>query len=482
MALQQELDEDVDEAEEAEEAEEAVPSTVPDQVIHQQVRQWATKAGCLCHCKGRNESCFDCSNDQHIELAAGFRRLSQEERAIYLRAVLHALTALPGIVHDLQQSPRPPKRRKDGASQPSREEVDGHMNEVGPYATSVYVIRGIRLCMGGCCAMMQISRATLWKYHSDVGHLSTFKPYKSGFYNSNRGSRANTLLVMEFLQAKAERDALYCPTGRGSRRNLPVQLLPSDTTKKAVHEEYKEAYPLLLAAYKQKLQEEGTRGRLPSNKPLHRKSFEQLWRQHFPHIRIAKPMTDLCDTCVTLKKQIAVCEDEGRNCDEVRASYIAHTERAVSERTLYKDCRTKAINDEANFLHLTFDFAEKVHLPRLQNQPGQIYYTTGLKVDLFGVYVANIDKQITYTGHWPMAKNANLVCSILHDALKDPRVACLPTRGTWCYMLITAPVKTRTNTSCLTWRGGSWSVSTTALSFTSWCPGTPKISATPISA
>ena len=25
-----------------------------------------------------------------------------------------------------------------------------------------------------------------------------------------------------------------------------------------------------------------------------------------------------------------------------------------------------------------------------------------------------------------MAKNANLVCSMLHDALKDPRVACLP--------------------------------------------------------
>ena len=79
--------------------------------------------------------------------------------------------------------------------------------------------------------------------------------------------------------------------------------------------------------------------------------------------------------------------------------------------------------------HLTFDFAEKVHLPRLQNQPGQIYYTTGLKVDLFGVYVANIDKQITYTlieGHWSMAKNANLVCSMIHNVLKDPRVACLP--------------------------------------------------------
>ena len=41
--LQQELDEDVQEAEEAEEAEEAVPLTVPDQVIHQLVLQWATK-------------------------------------------------------------------------------------------------------------------------------------------------------------------------------------------------------------------------------------------------------------------------------------------------------------------------------------------------------------------------------------------------------------------------------------------------------
>ncbi len=37
--------------------------------------------------------------------------------------------------------------------------------------------------------------------------------------------------------------------------------------------------------------------------------------------------------------------------------------------------------------HLIFDFAKKVLLPKLQNQPGQLHFVTGRKFYLFGISV-----------------------------------------------------------------------------------------------
>jgi len=106
VALQQELDEDV---QEAEEAKEAVPSTVPDQVIHQLVLQWATKAGYLCHCKGRNGSCFDCSNDQHIEWLQGFAACLRKNAppTAWNQASYTSFLAM-AVVNNLAPFPLPP--------------------------------------------------------------------------------------------------------------------------------------------------------------------------------------------------------------------------------------------------------------------------------------------------------------------------------------------------------------------------------------
>ena len=68
-----------------------------------------------------------------------------------------------------------------------------------------------------------------------------------------------------------------------------------------------------------------------------------------------------------------------------------------------------------------FDFAEKVLLPKLLKQPGQLYFVTGLKFDIFGVQDSN--QGVTYVfglpeGHWPNEKNANTVISMLHYAIE----------------------------------------------------------------
>lgn len=67
-----------------------------------------------------------------------------------------------------------------------------------------------------------------------------------------------------------------------------------------------------------------------------------------------------------------------------------------------------------------FDFAEKVLLPKLQRQPGQLLFVTGLKFDIFGVASSNLSTTFIsglLEGHWPNEKTANKVASMLQNTL-----------------------------------------------------------------
>eukprot|EP00171_Calliarthron_tuberculosum_P019092 IDg19092t1 len=73
---------------------------------------------------------------------------------------------------------------------------------------------------------------------------------------------------------------------------------------------------------------------------------------------------------------------------------------------------------------LLFDFAEKVLLPRLLKHPGQLYFVSGLKFDIFGVSASNNGQQYIYglpEGHWSNEKTANAVISMLEDSIDRVR-------------------------------------------------------------
>lgn len=64
--------------------------------------------------------------------------------------------------------------------------------------------------------------------------------------------------------------------------------------------------------------------------------------------------------------------------------------------------------------HYVFDFAEKVLLPRLLHQPGQLHFTIGLKFDINGVQSSNSRQAYVFSlpeGHCPNVKSANVVIS-----------------------------------------------------------------------
>lgn len=73
--------------------------------------------------------------------------------------------------------------------------------------------------------------------------------------------------------------------------------------------------------------------------------------------------------------------------------------------------------------HFLFDFAEKVILPRLLRQPGQLRLTTGLKFDLNGISSSNTGFNYILgfpESLWPRNKSANSVIWILYHWMMLP--------------------------------------------------------------
>lgn len=93
--------------------------------------------------------------------------------------------------------------------------------------------------------------------------------------------------------------------------------------------------------------------------------------------------------------------------------------------------------------HVVFDYAEKVLLSQLLKQPGQLYFVTGLKFDLFGFHNFNAAKSYIFglsERHWSDAKDPNIVLSMLHPVLRcditschePPKINCLKMHSDNC--------------------------------------------------
>ena len=46
--------------------------------------------------------------------------------------------------------------------------------------------------------------------------------------------------------------------------------------------------------------------------------------------------------------------------------------------------------------HISFDFAQQVHIPHLPDEPGPMYFLTPYKIGLFGVYNKAAGIQVNY--------------------------------------------------------------------------------------
>lgn len=70
-------------------------------------------------------------------------------------------------------------------------------------------------------------------------------------------------------------------------------------------------------------------------------------------------------------------------------------------------------------IHISFDYAQQVHVPHLPNQPGPIFFFTPFKLGLFGINNEALCSQVNYVipESVDTGKGQNTVVSLLHHYL-----------------------------------------------------------------
>ncbi len=99
-----------------------------------------------------------------------------------------------------------------------------------------------------------------------------------------------------------------------------------------------------------------------------------------------------------------------------------HKDKSRIEYQIQNSMRNNAAASLNNSTaHLVFDFAEKVTLPSIDNQPGQLHFITGLCYDIFGISLSNLKITNVYglpEGRRPNIKDATSVLSMLWHSIQ----------------------------------------------------------------
>ena len=193
--------------------------------------------------------------------------------------------------------------------------------------------------------------------------------------------------VKLFVDNYVEDNAIALPGRIPGQKSDDIRLLPSSDTKVGIWRFYRTAC-------------------LNSNsRSVGYSKFLKLWKELFIDVVIAKPMTDLCNTCQ--QNNSAILRESCLPGDERSARALEqdrHLEITRREREFYKaSCKTSKetyenVFDQIDFtksrppcsldafVHYSFDFAQQVHIPSNPMQPGPIFFKTPRKCGIFGVY------------------------------------------------------------------------------------------------
>ena len=185
---------------------------------------------------------------------------------------------------------------------------------------------------------------------------------------ANTTSREDVHQAITFIDNIAEVHGVPLPGRLPNHRNSDITLLPSDMSKRYVFEKY------AIAG-------EGMQFKVSS-----RRKFEDLWKELRPFIMTNKPATDLCPVCQYNNEKIAksaLLSEEER--ETLYHEALTHMQHAKTERENYRqECEQAsaqwrehtASNSVSPFLgtmHYSFDFAQQIHFPHNDQQPGPAY-------------------------------------------------------------------------------------------------------------
>ncbi|SMN01906.1 hypothetical protein SPONL_198 [uncultured Candidatus Thioglobus sp.] len=226
----------------------------------------------------------------------------------------------------------------------------------------------------------------------------------------------DTFRTLGFIDNFSEIHGLPLPGRMPNHRDSDVVILPSDMSKSYVYRKYAEG-----------CEKSG-------EYCFSRRKFEELWQELRPYVVTNKPATDLCLTCQLnndkISKGFALSEEDR---EQLHLSAATHLSQARSERHNYRSqCELASTQWKEHTektprlpylgeMHYSFDYAQQIHYPYNDQQPGPAYFLTARKCQLFGVCSEAQGKQINYlvdeadvTG-----KGANTTISYVHHFLEN---------------------------------------------------------------
>ena len=348
---------------------------------------------------------IECDISGAVSMAIAFNKMDRVARVGFVRSMLFAIASPPQTVNTLFKDStvatrKRSRKNKELGTAPSR-------------VTTAFSIKGQRLCLQAFAAITQLSAATISRHAKDVSGEATPDIYKT-LHGTCRKAKSGVqrVVVHAYLMSVASDFGMECPRGRGSQDESPLLLLPSSFTKTSVYYTYKEKWQGLFQAFL-----EFRADKVRPVAPVHFNLFIRYWAVDMPTLHIASLGSDFCDTCTTLKNSLESLEESDIRYDTTREVLQRHLHDSKSEFHTYKACQNECNSARSgNVNHFVFDFAEKVLLPKLEKQPGQLHFITGLKFDFLGVSSSNALRNYVFglpEGHWPNEKTANTVISML---------------------------------------------------------------------
>jgi len=199
--------------------------------------------------------------------------------------------------------------------------------------------------------------------------------------------------VVTYLKAVANRYGIPHPAPLHGRAGTPPIYLAASNTIRSIHSQY------CTSCVDSGIQAVGY------------DSFRSIWSVTVPHITIASPRTDVCDTCEGIRRQVTSAVTDGAKHAAGQA-LVAHTTEAQHERDYYAELTVKAraeieaidmlappvaaASQSLTCPHYTFDYAQNVALPQSSRQEGPLFFKVPRKVQVFGVNCEAVPRQVNY--------------------------------------------------------------------------------------
>lgn len=206
--------------------------------------------------------------------------------------------------------------------------------------------------------------------------------------------------IHNFLKNYSDIHGLPSPGRSLNKITMPVVFLPTNCSYVSVYRDY-------IQAYKEKHGEEKC--------VVSETTFRRTWKSLMPSLQFMSPKSDLCEICETMKLEIQHITEHEKKISATE-NFLAHLDRAKQERNCYNTNIKRAVEDgkrnpnktktQISFksfegsAHITYDWAQNVHVPYSPQQVGTLFFKSPRKVHLFGV---------CNTGNFPHTEQTNYV-------------------------------------------------------------------------